>query len=86
MFLDGCYEGEFRCGEYSGQGKMFFADGGYIEGLWNDGAMNGQGKRVFSNGVVHVGVFKDQRLLEGHAYDANGKLIETFMNGYTFVE
>ena len=46
------YEGEYKNGKMSGNGKCTFASGDVYEGDWKDGKMNGKGKCTHTNGDV----------------------------------
>ena len=46
------YEGEWKDGQSSGNGKCTFASGDVYEGDWKDGKMNGKGKCTHTNGDV----------------------------------
>ena len=46
------YEGEFKEGEFFGQGKMTWNDGGWYEGEWLNGDMHGRGREVRADGSL----------------------------------
>ena len=52
------YKGQFKDGNFHGQGTMTWDDGKYV-GEFKDGDYNGQGTRTWNNGANYVGEWKD---------------------------
>ena len=53
------YVGEFKDGNYHGQGTYTGAGGTKYVGGWKDGNYHGQGTHTWINGSKYVGEFKD---------------------------
>ena len=53
------YEGEFRNGEMTGKGKMFFVGGSVQSGNFVNGSLNGYGEDFLNDGTVLKGIWKD---------------------------
>jgi hypothetical protein len=53
----GKYVGEFRDGNFSGQGTLTSATGDKYIGEFNDGLPNGPGTQTYNNGDKYVGEF-----------------------------
>jgi hypothetical protein len=70
------YEGNFKDGNFNGQGKKTYTDGSIYEGNFKDGNFNGQGKYNRSDGRVYEGNFKDDNF--------NGQGTLTLANGQKF--
>ncbi len=71
------YVGEFKDGEYNGQGTYTFLNGNKYVGQYKDGKRNGQGTYTFADGEKYVGEFKDGKF--------NGLGTNTFLNGNKYV-
>ena len=71
------YVGEFKDGEYHGQGTFTFPDGAKFVGEFKDGDFNGQGTLIFPEGEKYVGEFKD--------WDFNGQGTFTWPDGKKYV-
>ncbi len=71
------YVGEFKDGEYHGQGTITFLSGNKYVGDFKVDQPNGQGTFTFANGEKYVGEFKDGKL--------NGQGTYTFANGDIYV-
>jgi hypothetical protein len=94
------YVGQFKDGDYNGQGTLTISYGDKYVGQFNDGSYNGQGTRTFANGDKYVGQFKDGKFMSGQATKTdsfgnvyvgqwkdgkkNGKGTETLANGDKF--
>ena len=91
-YKDEFYEGEFKDGVYSGQGKLTKYDNAY-EGVFEKGEFI-SGKKSGKNGEILEGVFKAWNLTDGtHVKDStittykNGKIVKTkhlYSNGDSF--
>ena len=53
------YVGEFKDGNYSGQGTYTYADGEEYVGAFKDGLFHKQGTYTYSSGDKYVGEFKN---------------------------
>jgi len=53
------YVGDFRYGQFDGEGKMTFYNGGYYEGEFSRGKMHGDGKMVLPDGREIEGIWKN---------------------------
>ncbi len=53
------YIGEFKDGNFNGQGAYTYANGDKYVGEFKDGKYNGQGTETFANGDKYVGEYKD---------------------------
>jgi hypothetical protein len=71
------YVGEFRDGQYNGQGTYTSSTGDKTVGEFRDGKPNGQGTLTFSNGDKYVGEFSDGM--------SNGQGTLTLSNGAKYV-
>lgn len=56
------YEGAFKEGHISGQGRTKWNNGQYEEGNFENDLLNGEGKVVMSNKIIYEGTFKDGKL------------------------
>ena len=56
------YEGEWRDGKRTGQGKSTWPDGDVYEGGFKDDKRHGQGKYTYANGNVYEGGYKDDNV------------------------
>ena len=63
------YVGDFRDGNFNGQGTYIWANGNVYIGRWRDGKMHGQGTLTFANGDMHVGIWMRGQLWVGTVYD-----------------
>ena len=69
------YIGEFKDGEYNGQGSRSYAGRIIYVGEWKYGRHNGQGTYTFDSGNKYVGEFKDGEFNgQGIKFGANGKV------------
>ncbi|RLN27465.1 hypothetical protein BBJ28_00019367 [Nothophytophthora sp. Chile5] len=59
------YEGEFRDGLRDGNGVFFYANGARYEGEWRANVKDGYGLFFYENGRVFVGLFRQDRSVEG---------------------
>ncbi|RLN93407.1 hypothetical protein BBJ28_00006931 [Nothophytophthora sp. Chile5] len=59
------YEGEFRAGLRDGNGVFFYANGARYEGEWRANVKDGYGLFFYENGRVFVGLFRQDRSVEG---------------------
>ena len=81
-FPDGSmYEGEFKDGEYNGQGIMTFPDGNKYVGEFKDGKRHGQGTFTFSDGRKYLGEWREKKPWNGTLVDKDGKIIEKYVYG-----
>ena len=71
------YVGEFKDGNYHGQGTYTFSTGNKYVGEYKDDKRNGQGTLTWANGEKYVGEFKDDKF--------NGQGTYTFANGHKYV-
>ena len=55
----GWYEGEYKDGEYHGQGIYSYPDGSKYEGKWKDGEKHGQGILTSPGGNKYVGKIQE---------------------------
>jgi hypothetical protein len=53
------YEGEYRDGQFNGQGTFIWANGNRYEGKWRESQFNGQGTFVWANGSRFEGEWRD---------------------------
>ncbi len=53
------YMGEWKDGEFHGQGTMTYHDGNKFVGKWKDGVYHGQGTMTYHDGRKYVGEWKD---------------------------
>ena len=67
------YVGEYKDGNYNGQGTFTWADGEKYVGEFKDHKLNGQGTYTFANGNKYVGEYKDGK--------RNGQGTFTWLNG-----
>lgn len=73
------YEGEWKNGIRSGEGRMIFANGDIYEGEWASDAPNGSGSCTWAEGDIrtYIGEFKNGFLNgQGKAVYANGNIYE----------
>ena len=75
------YVGEFKDGEWNGQGTYIWFDGTKYVGEWKDGKQNGQGTKTWSDGTKYVGEWKDDKLWNGTRYNKDGNIEVKFVNG-----
>ena len=64
IYRDGWYEGEWKNGEFHGQGTRTWSNGKKYIGEWKDGFPNGQGTMTLSDGYKYVGEFEDGKFLK----------------------
>jgi|TARA_B100001964_G_scaffold13332_1_gene13883 hypothetical protein len=58
-FGDGAkYDGEFKDGQYHGQGNIIWSDGSTHVGNFEKGSRHGKGKSTYPDGMVEQGIFK----------------------------
>jgi len=57
------YVGEFKDGNYNGQGTLTFRYGQKYVGEWKDGKQNGQGTMTYPDGTVESGRWQDNDFL-----------------------
>ena len=62
------YVGDFRDGNFNGQGTLRWENGNVYIGRWRDGKMHGQGTLTFANGDKHVGSWQHGQLQWGTVY------------------
>ena len=63
-YADGSkYEGEFKDGQFNGQGIFTFSNVSRYEGKFKDSQYNGEGIFIYSDGSKYEGEFKDGRYL-----------------------
>ena len=62
------YVGDFRDGNFHGQGTLRWENGNVYIGRWRDGKMHGQGTLTFANGDKHVGSWQHGQLQWGTVY------------------
>ena len=55
----GKYEGEYKNGNWHGQGTYTWTDGDTYIGEFRDGNINGQGTMIFANKATYIGEFRD---------------------------
>ena len=94
------YVGEWKDGEYNGQGTSTWTNGNKYVGEWKDGTRNGQGTFTQANGDKYVGEYKDgapsgqgtETTANGNKYvgewkdgDYNGQGSNTYANGDKYV-
>lgn len=53
------YEGSYKDGKRSGEGKMTYPNGDVYQGEWKVGKMHGKGTYKYSNGDLYSGEFKE---------------------------
>ena len=64
-YADGTkYVGEYKDGEFNGQGTITYASGDEYVGKFRDGDFNGQGTITYSDGSLEEGIWKDGNFLE----------------------
>ncbi|ETL46558.1 hypothetical protein L916_03562 [Phytophthora nicotianae] len=59
------YEGEFHEGLRHGRGVFFYANGARYEGEWKSNVKDGYGLFFYEDGRVFVGLFRQDRSIEG---------------------
>jgi hypothetical protein len=70
------YQGEFKSGQFHGQGKLVFVRGGFYEGEFTQGRMTGKGTLVDSDDTRYDG------LLVNGEYEGQGKIIYSSKAAY----
>ena len=70
------YVGDFKNGNKSGNGKMYYVSGNSYDGSWVNNKINGKGKFTFKNGAEYNGEFKND------TYEGNGEFKR--VNGETY--
>ena len=77
------YVGEWKDGEYNGQGTSTWTNGNKYVGEWKDGTRNGQGTFTQANGDKYVGEYKDgMKSGQGTSTQANGdKYVGEYKDG-----
>ena len=75
------YEGEYKNGEFHGQGTFTSTRGIKYEGTWKYGLRHGQGTQTSPDGDKCVGEFKDNIIWNGTEYVKNGNLKVKYVNG-----
>jgi hypothetical protein len=79
---DGVYEGGWKSGRMSGQGKLSFEDGEEYNGSWMNGLRHGEGQQIFADGSTYEGsYFRGLRNGYGKATFPNGDKYEGFWRG-----
>ena len=71
------YVGEFKSGQYHGQGTYTWPDGRKYDGEHKNGKSNGKGTETYANGKKYIGEFKDDK--------RNGQGTFIFANGEKYV-
>ena len=59
---DGKYVGEWKGGNFNGQGTMTWPDGSKYIGQWRDDEREGQGTAIWADGTKYIGQFKNNQL------------------------
>ena len=55
------YVGEFRDGDFNGQGTFTFANGNKYVGEFRNDNFNGQGTKTYADGKIEEGIWKDDK-------------------------
>ena len=76
-FAGGQYVGEFKDGNFSGQGAFTYKNGDKFVGEWKENNVDGWGTYSYANGDKYVGEYKNYRM--------NGIGNFTFSNGNRYV-
>ena len=74
-------KGEYKDGEFNGQGIFTWSDGRKYVGEYNDGKFNGQGTFTSFDGDKYVGEFKDGNFWNGTTYEIDGNIFGKWVNG-----
>ena len=74
------YVGEWKNGEWDGQGNAKFPSGDMYDGLFDDGWLI-KGTMYFSDGREYVGENREWEYWNGIMYDKNGKIYFKVVNG-----
>ena len=80
---NGIYIGEYRNGNFHGQGSLTFDNGEKYEGQFVNGNRDGQGTVIFIDGTKYIGQFKDGKF-DGqgtYTYPDGTKYIGQFKDG-----
>ena len=70
------YVGQWKDGDFHGQGTWTYESGEEYVGEWKFGSRNGQGTEIFPDGYKYVGEFKNDK--------RNGQGTETYPDGWTY--
>ena len=62
------YVGDFRDGDFHGQGTYIWVNGNVYIGRWRDGKMHGWGTLTFPNGDKYEGIWSNDKLMYGDVY------------------
>jgi hypothetical protein len=74
------YSGQWRNGEFYGQGTLINTNGDTYTGEFIDGAKNGRGVYKHSNGMVREGEFENERHVRGKLIRPDYTFQGTFVN------
>ncbi len=55
------YVGEFRDGDFNGQGTFTFTNGNKYVGDFRNDNFNGQGTKTYADGTIEEGIWKDDK-------------------------
>lgn len=75
------YEGEFANGKRHGQGTYAFPSGERYVGEFANGNYHGQGTLTFPSGARYVGSHVDDKRFNGRLTNANGNVLEVYIDG-----
>jgi len=75
------YSGQWRNGEFNGQGTVIFKNDDTYTGGWNDSELNGRGVYKHSNGFVREGEFVDDLQVRGTVVRPDYTFQGTFLSG-----
>ena len=71
---EGKFVGEWKDGEFHGQGTLTWFDGRKFVGEFKDTKEHGQGTYTYKSGRKRVGEFRKSKELNVKSYDKNGKI------------